>query len=388
MTTKTIVAEKTFINGKLLPDIAVSYDTESGSILEVTEHKGNHTLTPGWLIPGFINMHCHLELSHLKGKIPKGSGMAGFILQLLKLRRINDAQVKEAIKMEARTMHQNGIRAVADISNDDSTFFLKHYPVQSTPEFFTFCETFGLDPTQVEHKIHAVQALKYKLPKGRASITWHAPYSMSPELISEISRIYENHNLPMTLHFMESKEELQLFSHADGPIAEFLKNIGANPLPDHFGNTHVADFILPLLPRAAHILFVHVTELDKTTFQRIQNDFPNRGWCLCPGANQYIHGTLPPADMLLKDTNHVMLGTDSLAGNTELNILSEIKILSTHFPEIPTETLIQWATANAARFLNLPYLGNIAPGNKPGLVMLTNTQNHRITHTTLMETII
>lgn len=387
MTTHTLVAEKTFIDGKLLPNIAVSYDADTGRILEVNENL-QLPITPGWLIPGFINMHCHLELSHLKGKIPKGTGMAGFIRQLLALRHKNPSPDIEAIQTAAEHMYHTGIRAVADISNDDSTFPLKHNTSRYIPECFTFCETFGLDASQAQHKIDAVQALKRKLPDDKASITWHAPYSMSPELIAGVNHTCESHSLPMTLHFMESKEELQLFSDAQGPLADFLMEFGSNPLPPQFGHTHVADFMLPRLPAAAHILFVHVTELDRPTFQRIQNQFPNRGWCLCPGANQYIHGTLPPADMLLEDANKVMIGTDSLAGNTELNILSEIKILSAHFPEIPAETLIQWATANAAHFLNRPDLGTIAEGNAPGLLLLTETQNNRITHTTLMETIL
>ena len=33
----------------------------------------------GLLVPGFINAHCHLELSHLKGKVPTGTGLLPFL---------------------------------------------------------------------------------------------------------------------------------------------------------------------------------------------------------------------------------------------------------------------------------------------------------------------
>jgi cytosine/adenosine deaminase-related metal-dependent hydrolase len=33
----------------------------------------------GLLSPGFINCHCHLELSHLKGRLPEGSGLVDFL---------------------------------------------------------------------------------------------------------------------------------------------------------------------------------------------------------------------------------------------------------------------------------------------------------------------
>jgi|GEM_PF-4572951 len=39
----------------------------------------------GILSPGWINCHCHLELSHLKAVIPEHTGMTGFLLSVMKL---------------------------------------------------------------------------------------------------------------------------------------------------------------------------------------------------------------------------------------------------------------------------------------------------------------
>jgi cytosine/adenosine deaminase-related metal-dependent hydrolase len=388
MKAQKIRAEKTFVQGELLPDILVTFDAESQTILDVSDIHDETPITTGWLIPGFINMHCHLELSYLKAKIPPRTGMAGFIRNLIQIRSQTQNIHDDVLLQAARHMYNNGIRAVADISNDHSTCLLKSNIASDIPEFVTFCETFGLNSEQVPSKIQAARTLLQSFPPGKASISWHAPYSMSPELISAITHVSSHHSLPVSLHFMESKEEIQLFSSGDGPLADFLKETGAEPLPPQFGNAHVADFILPLLPKEARIIFVHVTELDSITFDRIRQEFPNRAWCLCPGANLFIHGTLPPADMLMQDAQNVMIGTDSLAGNTDLCILAELKILSQEFPDIPTHMLLQWACTNPANFLHMPHLGSISAGNTPGLLLLTQTHLDRISPTTQIKTIL
>jgi cytosine/adenosine deaminase-related metal-dependent hydrolase len=92
--------------------------------------------------------------------------------------------------------------------------------------------------------------------------------------------------------------------------------------------------------------------------------------------------------MLMQDAQNVMIGTDSLAGNTDLCILAELKILSQEFPDIPTHILLQWACTNPALFLHMPHLGSISAGNTPGLLLLTQTHLDRISPTTQIKTIL
>ena len=58
----------------------VEYDDQSGEILAVGACSADEEVSEGALTPGFVNAHCHVELSHLHKKFVKGSGMAGFIV--------------------------------------------------------------------------------------------------------------------------------------------------------------------------------------------------------------------------------------------------------------------------------------------------------------------
>jgi imidazolonepropionase-like amidohydrolase len=117
---------------------------------------------------------------------------------------------------------------------------------------------------------------------------------------------------------------------------------------------------------------VHNTFADKKTVNSV-NKRGNTYWCLCPGSNLYIENKLPPVEMLKSEKCEIVTGTDSLASNTKLSILSEIKMLQENFPSVSLEELIRWATINGARALGQDKIyGSIESGKKPGLLLLQN----------------
>ena len=65
------------------------------------------------------------------------------------------------------------------------------------------------------------------------------------------------------------------------------------------------------------------------------------------------------------------MGTDSYSSNWQLSIASEIKSLCEHFPSIPLETILHWATLQGARALQWDdRLGSFEKGKNPGLTLL------------------
>ena len=83
------------------------------------------------------------------------------------------------------------------------------------------------------------------------------------------------------------------------------------------------------------------------------------------------------------------LGTDSLASNDKLSILSELKTISKNFPDIPLTTSIKWATLNGARFLGIEhYFGSIERGKKPGLNLITETQGVKLSNLSKVQKLI
>ena len=69
----------------------------------------------------------------------------------------------------------------------------------------------------------------------------------------------------------------------------------------------------------------------------------------------------------------IMLGTDSLSSNDDLDMVKELVCLHENFPEVPMTELLQWASLNGARFLSKEdVLGTLTPGKRPGIVLVRN----------------
>ena len=99
----------------------------------------------GILVPGFVNTHCHLELSHLVGQIPQQTGLIGFIKKILALRQQPEAEIISAMQKADAQMYANGIVAVGDISNTNNSIAVKK---QSSLFYHTFIELIALNPVR------------------------------------------------------------------------------------------------------------------------------------------------------------------------------------------------------------------------------------------------
>ena len=351
----------------------VEYD-EDGTILAVGKCNEDEEVTPGALVPGFVNAHCHVELSHLHKKFRKGTGMAGFIDQINELRDWAGFEVKQQLVREwMDKMWNDGVSAMADISNDDASFDVK----KSHPMYTrTFLEVFGSEPHMCEGVMKEVAALKDVADKAGidAAPTPHSCYTMSPQLLSASAAAGLESGY-LSYHSQESQEEEDLLVSGSGAMYENRKRSGMST-PPVTGESSLKYFIDRLAaakpaPYDEHILLVHNVCLQQSDIDALKKVMRNPYFAICPLSNIFIHNALPPIELMRKNELSIALGTDSLSSNDDLDMVKELICLHENFKEVPMDELLTWACFNGARFLGKDaVLGSIAVGKRPGIVRI------------------
>lgn len=326
----------------------------------------------GILVPGFVNAHCHLELSHLADKLEPKIGIGGFIAQIQRLRDREVDKLK-AMQLADRKMWAAGITAIGDISNGDESLPVKQ---KSKIHYHTFVEAFGFHPSRAEQAFeHALQVCTRFVENGMpASVVPHAPYSVSSDLFSKISNLATEKRWVLSIHNQESVGENEFFQTGKGPIAEHLvQNLGIDI--GHWKPVGKSSLqtVWPFLQKSESLLLVHNTFTSEDDIDVIMaNDNSKAFWVLCPNSNLFIENELPPVDLFLRKNLALCLGTDSLASNRRLSILEEMKTLQFHFPFLTLKELIRWATINGAEALGVSdRLGSFEIGKVPGVNLVT-----------------
>lgn len=330
----------------------------------------------GILMPGFVNSHCHIELSHLKGVFEQATGMAGFIRQINKLRHsAGESERREMIAKQMENLYESGVSAMADISNCNESFSAK---ASSKIYTRTFLEVFGTEAADCQSIIQGVVKLKDEAAEAGidAAPTPHSCYTMSPELLE--SSIREGFKSGfISYHNQESMEEEELLISGTGELAKEYKGRGLS-LPKVTGESSLLYFIdifRKVCPNGTdtNILLVHNTFTNRRSIESALKFFKNPFWVLCPMSNLFIHRALPPVSLLISSGAQLALGTDSLSSNTTLSMVEEIKTIHKYFPEIELGEILKWATINGARALGKDdELGSFEAGKKPGVIYIDN----------------
>ena len=376
-------AEQLFDGYHLRNDQHVLITSDDGTILDIVspgEAGDGVQQFKGILSPGFINCHCHLELSHMKGLVPERTGLVDFVWQVITQRHFAEDEILKAIEKAEDEMLANGIVAVGDICNNALTIQQK---LKGRIWYHNFIEASGFNPQVVKERFErsvgyfAAYAQLYSIPIESNSIVPHAPYSVSDELWEKIIHFPGNHLL--TIHNQETADEDELFRAETGRFLSLYEKMKMDiSFFKPSGKSSLQTYLPKFLPNQSVILVhnVHATAAD---IQFAKNSGLNLSWCLCPNANKYISNQMPPVDLFIKENCHIVVGTDSLASNHQLNILEEIKTIQNHFPHINFETLLQWATSNGAKALQVEKLvGSFEKGKKPGIVLIdSNLENSK-----------
>ncbi len=377
MSVRKLKADQLF-TGRTLVDGKVLICTVDGEVLDVVDESlaGDDVEEfAGLLTPGFVNCHCHIELSHMHGLIPEHTGLVDFVFSVVTQRHFNHDEIAEAIASAETAMIANGIVAVGDICN---TLFSLPQKKKGLLYYYNFIETSGWLPEVAEARFSRNAAYLQAFSETMdASLVPHAPYSVSDDLWTLLGAGF--HGKVITIHNQETAFEDEFFTSNTGDLVRmygkmnldtsFYRPSGKSSLQTFFGK----------LATAARVILVHNTftkqaDLDFISEQRTGDTV---SFCLCVNANLYIEQSLPPVQMFRDNRCRIVLGTDSLASSSSLSIWNEVQTILKYFPDAGLAEVLQWATLNGAEALGVDTrFGSFDKGKRPGVVLLpTNREN-------------
>ena len=362
---------------------------EHGTVIELTSTQDAGEQIEqfdGTICPGFINAHCHLELSHLKDVIPPHTGLIPFLLDVVGKRDFPMETILDRIEKAEKEMFQDGIVAVGDIGNTANTLETKK---NSKIRWNNFVEVLSfsdeMSPKRMQEYNEVLKAfndaeLDLEKDHFKSALVPHAPYTISNLTFKEINRLTPG--AVISMHNQEHPAEDVLYKTGEGDFLSFLKIFGFDASPFPISGKSALRSCLPHFNNKQRVLLVHNTFIPDEdiafAIDYAKEHLAGVHFCLCPNANLYIENKMPPIQKLMEQGADLVLGTDSYSSNWQLSIASEIKTINERLPEIPLETILRWATINGAKALEREdELGSFEKGKKPGVVLLDSHMNSK-----------
>ncbi len=313
----------------------------------------------GILTPSMVNAHTHLELSHLGGVVPQQCGFSKFAQSISASRGIfSEQQTLNAMAFYDAKMWSEGIGVVGDISNGLSSFATKQC---SKIKYHTFLELFGLkncDRSRLDNLCEVATDLSLS-----NSLTVHSTYSLN---CIDFDAVVQNEcDGILSIHFMESEGELKLYD-GRGELHSWYLECGMQIDFDKYSSP--VDRVISTIPSSRRVLFIHNTMITESDIMSLKVHFgDNLTFVLCPRSNVHITGHKPPFELFLDSGCRIALGTDSMASNSSLSLIEELKLIES----VPLATQLKWATEYGAEALGVgARYGRIEVGKRCGLVLL------------------
>jgi cytosine/adenosine deaminase-related metal-dependent hydrolase len=342
---------------------------------EILPRHGGVSVTRvrGVVFPGLVNAHTHVELSALRGHVPGGTGFVPWVEQMIGVRsEVRPEEDAAAIDRAVAELVDSGTVAVGEVTNSLAAV---HALARRGLVGCVFHEVFGVERAPLESRIDDLpRFVEERLGAWPSADLAYAPtphtlYTTHADVVRRLVREARERGLRASVHLAEHAAERRLLEHGDGPVVDWYERRLKlrRDLLEWPAKSPIA-FADELGALAPHVACVHLTDARPEELALVA--LRGAPVVLCPRSNLFIETRLPPllaaraADVVLA------LGTDSLASNASLDVLSEARALADRFPTVPARELLAMATWGGARALGRTDVGRIARGSRPGLVAI------------------
>jgi cytosine/adenosine deaminase-related metal-dependent hydrolase len=331
-----------------------------GTRSRVGRYSGDRSVNLGQMLvlPGFINIHTHLEEGIVRGisREPNDSFATWFAKKNSRLKQASAAELEAAVRLGVRESLAQGITTVVDSSRRGvSAATLSQEPIRAwvIQELHADSEE---DEQQQLH--HCAQQLATSHPRIQLSAAPYALFSLSPNGHNELNRLLDQPQRRWLCHLAQSAEELQAFSEQCGDFYfQLTRNrpwpFGDNPVGSV--NFALANNIIPVGGICVHCNYITGHELALLAARQVSVAISLRS------TEQQGHKPLP-LDIALKRGINLCAITESIADTQSLSLFDELFAIKQAFPHIGARELLGWVTTNPAAALGMQQqLGVLAP---------------------------
>ncbi len=325
-------------------------------------------------LPGFVNAHCHLDLTSIRGEELPRADFARWVEAMVDRRRkLGPDQLCAAVKSGMRELLESGTVAVGDIdSTGASAAVLRQGPLQGV----VFHEIIGALSEEGWGALHEQLLAQANDRAGvRPGLSPHAPFSTPEGSFRRCLRLASELDLPVATHLAETREEIEFLQEGRGPYAELFHRWGIDRPRWESPRSGAIHRVVSLLAddRPAAFLGVHANYPDSEEFDCLGQQGVTVVYC--PRSHRYFGHARHPLDRYLQRGIQVALGTDSMASNFSLDLWQEIRVLRDEFPSLPASSVFALATSAGRKALDLEP-ARLRPGD-PATFQIVGTRGDR-----------
>jgi cytosine/adenosine deaminase-related metal-dependent hydrolase len=307
------------------------------------------------VMPALVNAHTHLELSYLRGRIPRTQKFLDWIRMVIAARRRYpdpaDPEIVNAARVAIGEARATGTGLVGDVSNTLVTAPLLREASLPAQIFYELLRFNAADAESMTNDARAkADAAAEPDDNVRVSLAPHAPYSVSPALFAAIRTDLDAHSGQVTsVHLGESPEETEFIRDGSGPWRVLLEELGVWTDAWHPPGTSPVAYLEQIGFLDRRVLAVHGVQFDGDDLDRLRTR--DMTIVSCPRSNEYVGVGAPPLEAFYAMKVNVALGTDSLASAPDLNMFAELAEARRLAPRVPARTLLESATRRGAAAL-------------------------------------
>lgn len=310
------------------------------------------------IMPGLVNAHTHLSLSAMQSLLAPSDFEEWLPGLVAAMRSWSTEDFAASAALGAQHCLEAGVTVVGDIAYGPESAAaaaaaglggVAYWEVLgvSAPSVFAELERLGFP---------ANGCIDFA-PRIRCGLSPHSIYTSPPDLLDAVHRAGLELNVPVAIHLAESRAEVRLSVHGDGPLSTTAARLIGDFRAPGIGPIEYLDRLGVLDAATA----VHLGETEPADIPRLAATV--RGAVTCPRSNRFLGNSIAPIDRMIEAGIPIGVGTDSSASNEDLDLFEDVRLLGAEYPSLSPTTLLELVTLQGAITLGEEHrFGTLEPG--------------------------